>query len=67
MDETGIESTVPLSELKRQARLHAMINNPGTPLPSPFEERAMEKAYLQQLHGHHQRRTPRLLAPSVTP
>jgi len=64
---TNAASAVPLAELKRQARLHAMIYNPGSPLPSPFEERAMEKAYLRQQRSQHQSHSPKLLAPSVTP
>jgi hypothetical protein len=64
--ETGQVSGVSLDELKRKARLHALIYNPGAPLPSPFEERAMEKAYLRQQSGH-QSHYPKLLAPSVTP
>ncbi len=61
------EGTPSLSEATRKARLHAMIYNPrGTPLPSPFEQRAIQKEFLRKKNKHHISHYPALTAPSVT-
>jgi hypothetical protein len=63
----GLEQSAPLSEIARKARLHAMIYNPASSLPSPFEQRAMERAYERQKNSHRTRRPSTLTAPSIRP
>ena len=64
----GGESAGPggmsFSEVRRKARLHAMIYNPGGEMPSPFEQRAMERAYRKQNSGRHVPHQPKLMVQS---
>jgi hypothetical protein len=67
-DQDQQEAPVSLSELTRKLRMHAMIYNPGgSPLPSPFQQRALQKEYLSKKSQHHVSRYPALTAPSITP
>ncbi len=60
-------SGTPVSELARRARLHAMIYNPGAPLPSAFVTRKMERDYLRKGSGRRPSRYPAITAPSIKP
>jgi hypothetical protein len=63
-DQSG---ALTLSEATRKARMHAMIYNPqGSPLPSPFEQRALQREFLRNKNKHHTSHYPALVAPSVT-
>jgi hypothetical protein len=63
-DQAG---ALTLSEVTRKARMHAMIYNPqGSPLPSPFEQRAIQREFLRNKSKRRASRYPALAAPSVT-
>jgi hypothetical protein len=69
-EQTGSpEPPMSLDEFKRKAKLKAMIDSPGTPLPSPFEERALERAYLEGKRSHRKpsRYPSTFTAPSIKP
>jgi hypothetical protein len=61
------EAPVSLSEMRRKARMHALIYNPGASLPTPFEQRKMERQYLRKNTGRRASRYPDLTAPSIKP
>ena len=66
----GISGRAPsvealLRESVRKARMQALISGRQVTLPSPFEQRAMERAFLAKHRGGQQRRPSRI--PSVVP
>ncbi len=66
-DDSGAGAGMSMSELRRKARLKAMVDHPNDPLPSPFQQREIEKDYLRQTrNGGRARRVPSVIVPSVT-
>ena len=56
-------SPAAIHEQARRYRLQQMIENPGAPIPSAFEQRRMERAYIAKHSGAHQSTlTPSIVA-----